>query len=584
MIPRRVKLAVLIAFLCHGFFILTAHYRLSYDAFTHMLFANHYAEDWFSLWEPRWYTGFTVVSYPPLTHQLIALFIPILGFDKAFALILWVVATLYPLGIYAFSRIFTGKISASYAALASAIFVPIYVTAYVFGQFPFLASTLVALFGAAALARYLREGGPHNLLLTISLFATTMAAHHATLILQPFLILAVFVSQVNRQNRQAILFRSAAAGLGAILAEWIVIWPFWGWGMTQVMQTPIDHLSRHNFVRDPLAFLVFFFPLYGPFLAVIPFVFSKWPRRFWGLTASFVILLILGLGGTTPLPRWFFGNNWQWLTYDRFAFWAGLTLMPFFGVLFVRARRRFTTAAISESSSRKLLTSLTASIFATMVLLAWLQPFLFPTQPAPVDMQPIVRFLNQGDRSQWRYITLGFGNQYAYLNLLTKATTIDGSYHTARTLPELRTSGVAEVDTSFWAVNGMDAIVPILWESGEHGVRWGFIDPKTVETIPVPKGAIRRSPFPPVLESLGWDKVTTLENGVFVYENPKATSPVLVRPPRTTPITSFSWGVLPLLSFTCTIVLAYAGFARSRRSFHTLPTTSPKSANAIIDL
>jgi uncharacterized membrane protein len=72
MIPRRVQIALLIAFLLHGFFILTARYRLSYDAYTHMLFANHYAENWFSLWEPRWYTGFTVVSYPPLIHQFTA--------------------------------------------------------------------------------------------------------------------------------------------------------------------------------------------------------------------------------------------------------------------------------------------------------------------------------------------------------------------------------------------------------------------------------------------------------------------------------------------------------------------------------
>ncbi|HSM72542.1 MAG TPA: hypothetical protein VK851_13445, partial [Anaerolineales bacterium] len=133
MIPRRVQIAVWLAFLCHGLFILTARYRLSYDAYTHMLFANHYAEHWFSLWETSWYTGFTVVSYPPLTHQLTALFVPILGFDKAFAFILWSVTGLYPLGIYAFCRIFNGKISASYAALASAILLPIYVTAHIFG-------------------------------------------------------------------------------------------------------------------------------------------------------------------------------------------------------------------------------------------------------------------------------------------------------------------------------------------------------------------------------------------------------------------------------------------------------------------
>src|ERR1041384_964952 len=113
MMPRRVRTAILLAIILHGFFILTGRYRLSYDAYTHMLFAEHYAENWFSLWETRWYDGFTVISYPPLVHQLIALLIPFLGFDKGFALILWIVTSLYPLGVYAFSRIFTGRTSAS---------------------------------------------------------------------------------------------------------------------------------------------------------------------------------------------------------------------------------------------------------------------------------------------------------------------------------------------------------------------------------------------------------------------------------------------------------------------------------------
>ena len=62
MIPRRLRQALLISLVAHGLFILTARYRLSYDAYTHMLFADHYAADWFSLWEPRWYTGFEMIS------------------------------------------------------------------------------------------------------------------------------------------------------------------------------------------------------------------------------------------------------------------------------------------------------------------------------------------------------------------------------------------------------------------------------------------------------------------------------------------------------------------------------------------
>ena len=559
MMPRRVQLAVLLAFLFHGVFILTAHYRGSYDAYTHMLFADHYAWDWFSLWETRWYTGFTVVSYPPLTHQLVALFIPVLGFDRAFALILWVLATLYPLGIYVFSRIFVGRSAALYVALASALLTPIYVVAYVYGQLPFLLSTLLALFCAASLNCYIRKGGIHYLFLTASLYATAMASHHATLLIQPFLFFAVvwnyFLGTPRPFQWRQFIVRLLLVGSFAVLLSLLVIWPFWEWGTTQVMQTPIDHLSRHNFLHDPFAFLIFFIPLYGPFMTIIPFVFWKWPRRLWGLILSFTVLLLLGLGGTTALPRWLFGRNWEWLIYDRFAFWACLMLTPFFGVLFIRAKRRFAVKAISRFSSRDFFKTLTVTVFAVTILLVWLQPYLFPTQPARVDMQPIVDFLNQGDHSQWRYLTFGFGNQYTYLNLLTKATTIDGSYHTARTLPELRNSGVGEVDTAYWIINGMNAIVPILKRSGEHGVRWGFVDPNTVEVIRSNDGVTRHSPFIPVLENLGWVKVKTLDNGVFVYENPKAMLPPPIQPPRKTPFASFSWGIFPMLSLITTLCL-----------------------------
>jgi len=578
MMPRRVRIAILIAFLCHGLFILTTRYRLSYDAYTHMLFANHYAEDWFSLWETRWYAGFTVVSYPPLTHQLIALFIPLLGFDRAFALILWIVTTVYPLGVYAFGRIFTGKSAALYAALASAMLLPIYVTAHIFGQLPFLASTLFALLSAASLNRYLREGGIHNLLLTVSLYATTMALHHATLMIHPFFILAVIVNNffhhrdtgsrrsiilsVSVSQRLTLFWRFVSFGILATLTSILVILPFWGWGADQTMQTPIDHLSRHNFLADPLALAIFFFPLYGPLVAVIPFLIRKWHPRFLGLLISFGTLFLLGLGGTTSLPRLLFGSAWEWLTYDRFAFWACLTLTPFFGILFIRLKRGWKNRRLIPKPipfdrtqggpvtlRRGFLSALTFSVFAATTLGAWLTPLLFPIQPKAMDMQPIVDFLNEGNHSQWRYLTFGFGDQFAYLNLLTKATTIDGSYHTARTLPELRESGIGQVDTSYWALRGISAIEPILRKSGGRGVRWGFVNPNTLEAIKMRWGEIHRSPFVPLLGQLGWIKIKTLKNGVLVYENPNAMAPKPFKPPIASPIASFSWGVFPLLAF-----------------------------------
>jgi len=588
--PRSVRVAVLTAFLCHGLFILTARYRLSYDAYTHMLFANHYAENWFSLWETRWYTGFTVVSYPPLVHQLIALFIPILGFDKAFALILWTVTSLYPFGTYAFSRIFTGKTSASYAAFASAILLPIYVTAHIFGQLPFITSTLAALFAAASLSRYLREGGIHNFALSVALITTSMAMHHATLMVQPFFIFAVIINYVFQDKShlrkvwQPTFKRLFLFGATSVITSILVILPFWQWGATQTMQTPIDHLSRHNFFTDPLALAIFFFPLYGPLIIVIPLLFRKWHPRFIGLLISFIITFLLGLGGTTPLPSIFFGNAWEWLTYDRFAFWASLTLTPFFGILFIGLKKKLRPSKSSRLYFPKLIpAALQKNLFSTLIFFifmitslgSWFTPIWFPTQPKSIDMQPIIDFLNAGDNSQWRYLTFGFGDQFAHLNLLTKATTIDGSYHTARTLPELRESGIGQIDTSYWALNGMTAIIPILTKSGERGVRWGFVNPNTLEAIHLHWGIIHRSPFIHVMEQLGWRKAETLDNGVIVFENPNARLWQEPNPPQFPALASVAWGVLPMLSLICTVSLAYSQLRnpvlRIRRRQPTIP-------------
>ncbi|NNC46019.1 MAG: hypothetical protein HKN99_09070, partial [Winogradskyella sp.] len=64
--------AILLGLAFHGasiFFTL----ETTYDALIHLFFADHYANSWFEPWNYKWYTGFTVMSYPPLVHQSIAL-------------------------------------------------------------------------------------------------------------------------------------------------------------------------------------------------------------------------------------------------------------------------------------------------------------------------------------------------------------------------------------------------------------------------------------------------------------------------------------------------------------------------------
>jgi len=342
--PRNARLAVLFSFIFHGGLILAARYRLSYDAYNHMFFGDHYRMDWWSLWDPRWYTGFSVNSYPPLVHQLIGGLSHVIGLDAAFALILWVAVTLLPLAVYSFARIFVGKASAGYAALGAAFLPSVYLTAHIFGQLPTLAATVTALFGMTALNQYLREGNRLNGALAISLLSTVMAFHHATLLLLPWLVLAITLHLlITKQNNwQTLALRLLIVGIVSMLVMLLVIWPFWEWGRTQSIQTPIDHASRHNFFKDPMAPLLFFLPVYGPLMVIIPAaLFLARKRQLLGLGLAFCALFLLGLGNTTPLPRLFFGKGWEWLTYDRFAFWGSLTLLPFFGVIVILLRRQW---------------------------------------------------------------------------------------------------------------------------------------------------------------------------------------------------------------------------------------------------
>lgn len=524
--PHRVKIATLIAFGLHGLIILAGGSRLGYDAFTHMFFADHYLHSWWSLWETRWYTGFEVISYPPLVHQLIAFLARLVGVNAGYGLLLWLVVIIYPLAIYHFSHIFTGDRAAGYAAIGAAMLPSLFLSAHTFGQLPTLAATLLVLLSMRPLADFLQHGNPLSGALAISVFATLMAAHHATLLFLPWLVGAVFIRLFfqRKNNKRKLLVRLSVFTLCAGLAGLAVIWPFWNWGRSQVIQTPIDHASRHNFFADLSAAGMFFLSEYGLLIPFIPV--ALWlgrHKRFWGIIIAFLVLFMLGLGGTTPLPRLLFRSGWAWLTYDRFAFWASLLLLPFMGL----------AVTLAKATPRFVFTIFWSTMALTALVIGLMQSWL-PTQPRQIDMQPIINFLAQGDHAQYRYVTFGFGDQLAYLSRLTIATTIDGSYHTARALPELRSSGISQIDSTFWLPGGMAALDPILKISGERGVRWGFVELKSYE---------------PVLQRFGWNKLTTLENDVAVWENPSAILPPLVDPPVETPFEQFSWGVFPLLSF-----------------------------------
>ena len=577
----------------------------SFDAYTHLFFADHYRRWWFVLFEPRWFGGFSVASYPPLIHQLVALLsfpasavasllggapnaIRYRGEAIGYSLLLLIVLAWLPAAVRRFAAIFVPARAARAAGWLAVGLPSIYLTAYSFGQLPTLAASAALMWALAEGWQYCRTGRRRDLLSAVLWAGVTAAAHHAVLLFA--LTAGAAVAGRGRVGTvvRLVIWAASAAAFGAI-----VIWPFVVWSQSYVPQTPIDHVSRHNFFTDWLASYYFFWPMYGPVLLALPLALvSLFPRRRkplwrkrrrWPLFGAVLLLFTLGLGGTTPLPRLLFGANWAWLTYDRFSLWAGLALLPFAGLLWELYRRQFhrggakdakkeqirnqkfgwqlhcrpprphasRTAARTAGAKKHKTRNLALSASLRLILLAFCIYAAFAArwvnaQPPARDLETIARFLNDPQRVTDRYLTFGFGDQLAKLSVLTDATTIDGTYFTARAIPELQHSGLGTLDGAIWNPVGVDGIAPFLDRAGEWGVRWAFT------ANPLYVGPLARA---------GWRYEGEIVPGVLVWRNPAhAVSPSSVQVALTGEdrgrVTAAWWGVVPLLSLALALLAA----------------------------
>jgi hypothetical protein len=243
---------------------------------------------------------------------------------------------------------------------------------------------------------------------------------------------------------------------------------------------------------------------------------------------------VLGLGGTTPLPSLLFGRQWEWLTYDRFALWGAVALLPLAGIaishllsLRIAAARALAIAALTG-------VILFAGADATMSVLG-------PALPYQRDLRPIAQFMNEG-RTAWRYQTFGVGDPGAQLGTMTLATTIDGTYYTARRLPVLASSGIGMLDAALWWDPSGTVLRRALAAANQYSIGWAFVlDPH----------------YDPYLNAAGFIPREPLPGGIEVWQNPAAPPlPAAALRFGTPDIQGILWGTLPLACFALVLLLA----------------------------
>ncbi|MGB5819019.1 MAG: hypothetical protein WBG90_06005 [Saonia sp.] len=558
-------LALVIGIAFHGsgiFFTL----EYTYDALIHLFFADHYANSWFEPWDYRWYTGFTVQAYPPLVHQLIALFSFIGGLKFGLFTVAILGIVLFITGAYRFGLLITGNRKvAGYTAILAVFSSTFIETLHIFGQLPSIMGLSLLLHSMPAIYLWIKTGKYKYLFIALSLLSITITSHHVTPIfgmvffIFPLIGMAIMdISKDKVKNIKAVTFivflrsfkelfwRIVGFGFSSLVLIVVCILPYWvNSKKNPITQVPIPHGSRDNFLEVTSSGLVFFLIPWGILLFLMPYLFYRfYSKRYLFFGLSFSLLTLLGTGGTTPIPLKLLGENaFNILTLDRFTLWATIMALPLFGEFAYRIVEGDLRELIRQRFGavyHKILGGLFAGGLLFMVIFTMSLGYFRPSQPQKIKMLPIVNFLNQDQHDQWRYLTLGFGDQMAWLSAQTRAMTVDGNYHSARRLPELTTRAIERLENSkFKGVEGVGSLQQFLTVPEKYHLKYIFSNDKF---------------YDPILYFCGWQRLQQLENGIMVWE--KLNVPPLASILPKEDVSTFlklMWGTIPIL----TVLIAF---------------------------
>lgn len=561
-------LIVICAFAFHGPLLLMKVPSNSFDAHFHMSMASTYAHHWFDPWNEKSLGGFSQTTYPPLTHQWIAMLSHVVGLDYGFMMVIGTAMLLLPVAVFRFARLWVDERAASYGAFCCIFLGSLCLLAYQDGQIGTISSTTLFLLAIPYGYQYVLTGSKRELMMGLTLSCTAAAAHHATLLFGVSFFVFPVIWLVLRDYRKAnpdssywaparriLLFMSlAGAGMVLVLLPYLLAIE-----KDPILQIPIPHLSRANFILAPHWGLHYWLLPFGMVVLALPYIFYKGAEpRLRPLLLGFYFATLFGLGGTTPLPRWVLGRAFDILTFERFTFWAVLLAMPFVGLLAVYLVDRFRTPA--------------AAVLVLLVVgwgsfaAAW--NVYFPLIGAPINVDPVVKFLNSNGHDRYRYLTLGFANQLSAVACYSNAASIDGEYNSGRTLPEMTMHGAAQLSSAkFYGSEGIDSLKAMLRHAPRYGLRYIFVADAYYE---------------PLLTFAGWRQIDTLNNGhITVWTNPEIPyAKEIISPFRPPRWQGYMWGTLPFGVSLVTILLASL---QARKRIRTAVEVSVKDAPSLDD-
>jgi hypothetical protein len=566
---------LLIALAVHGPLLFMQLPLSSYDANTHIFFAAHYAQHWFNPWNAKWFGGFSQTTYPPLTHQWIALFSHIMGLKWAYMFVQLIAVLLLPIGMYRYAAIWVDEVSASHAALGSVFLGSLAMLVYQSGQLPTTAAAAVTLNALPFFYEWLRTSRISALLKAVALAWAAAAAHHVTLLFGAVLFaIPVFVealldrdttdlAEEERASAGGVIMRAVVFAVVTLAGVAAVLYPYWiALLKNPINQMPIPHGSRDNYILHPFSGINFWIVPMGALILAIPFIIWRGSasRRLRPLLVGWYVTTLIGLGGTTPVGKILLGRAYQVLTYERFTFWATLMAMPFVGLLAVELIERFRLKAV---------VALSVAAVATMAAsVAWIE--INPITVTPFSVDQVIAFLNRDDHAKFRYITLGFGARFAEVSTYAKADSVDGDYNSARLLPEMTAYGAGQLyNAKYYGLSGMESLRAVLKHANQYGLKYVFVRDRYYE---------------PLLAFAGWRQEEIYDNGnvtLWSKEDVPPAKRLEFAGFMPTELQGMLWGILPVASSLLALFLVLL-LPERRRMGATLEFPAPATVEPMV--
>ena len=543
--PIPLSMIVLVAIVIHGpLLLMELPATTSYDCNLHIFFGSHYAQHWFNPWNEKWFAGFSQTTYPPLSHQWIALLSHVVGLTEAFMLVQLVAVILIAVGTWRFARLWVDDRAASIAALLSVFAGTVSFLVYSAGQLPTTLSAPLYLLALPYFYEWSRFGSGRALLKGLVLGLAAASAHHVTLLFgsvlfaAPVLWLAWSDARSEERSGSAVLGRGLVFVVMTIVGVGIVLLPYWIAIIRHpIEQMPIPHGSRLNYLMNWIQGVNYFVVPYGAMILALPFIVIKGAAvpRLRILLIAFWIAFLLGLGGTTPLPRLLFGRAFEILTFERFTLWATLLALPIVGAVAEDMVERLRDVGAFVLAA--------AAVLTMSLALGWLNWSPFHTSGG-LNVDPVVNFLNRDGHDQYRYLTLGFGNSMSKVATYSTANSVDGEYNSARLLPEMTRYGSAQLTSAkFFGAAGMDSLRETLQHANRYGLKFIFVhDPY----------------YNPLLVFAGWRQIETDDSGAITAWSKDDVPPArrISSDTMPAPWEGLLWGTLPIGSSILAILFA----------------------------